>query len=109
LSARHRESLPEQLLAGHVSCAISCHLTPKSVSFSLLKFSKFFFILQRCFTQYLLKSRNEMLLAAVAKVIGNRCPIWLLALAALVGRRQELVALEQPFEPNADVVPKELL
>ena len=75
----------------------------------MLKFSKFFFILQRCFTQYLLKSRNEMLLAAVAKVIGNRCPIWLVALADLLGRRQKLVTLKQPFEPNADVVPKELL
>src|SRR6185436_3648913 len=75
----------------------------------MLKYSKFFFILQRCFTQYLLKSRNEMLLAAVAKVIGNRCPIWLVALADLFGRRQKFVTLEQPFEPNADVVPKKLL
>ena len=75
----------------------------------MLQFSKFFFILQRRLTQYLLKSRNEMLLAAVAKVIGNRCPIWLVALADLLGGRQKLVTLEQPFEPNADVVPEELL
>ena len=75
----------------------------------MLKYSKFFFILQRCFTQYLLKIRNKMLLAAVAKVIGNRCPIWLVARADLLGRRQKLVTLDQPFEPNADVVPKELL
>src|SRR5215213_6663949 len=50
-----------------------------------------------------------MLLAAVAKVISNRCPIWLVAPADLFGRCQKLVTLEQPFEPNADVVPKELL
>src|SRR6266542_1821440 len=35
----------------------------------ILKYSKFFFILPRCFPQYLLKIRNEMLLVAVAQVI----------------------------------------
>src|SRR3712207_3879717 len=50
-----------------------------------------------------------MLLAAVTKVIGKPCPIWLVARANLLGRRQKLVTLEQPFEPNADVVSKELL
>src|SRR6266536_3022190 len=50
-----------------------------------------------------------MLLAAVAKVIGNRCPIWPVALANLFSRRQKPVTLEEPFEPNAEVVLKKLL
>src|SRR5690242_20280448 len=50
-----------------------------------------------------------MLLAAVAKVIGNRCPIWLVALADLLGCRQKPVTLDQPFESNANIILKELL
>jgi hypothetical protein len=66
-------------------------------------------ILLRCFTHDLLKGRNEVLLAAVAKLIGNRCPIVLVALADALGRRQKPVPLEQPFEPYAEVALKELL
>ena len=50
-----------------------------------------------------------MLLAAVAKVIGQRCPIGLVARANLLSRCQKPVTLPQPFEPKADVVLKELL
>ena len=75
----------------------------------MLTYGQVFFVLQRCFTQHLLKRRNEMLLAAVAKVISNRRPIRLVALADLLGRRQEFVTLEQPFEPNAGVLLKKLL
>jgi hypothetical protein len=39
-----------------------------------------------------------MLLAAVAKVIGNRCPIWLVVVADLFCGRQKPVTLQQPFE-----------
>src|SRR5262245_49336935 len=67
---------------------------------------KCFLILPRCFAQDLLKIRNEMLLAAVAKVIGNRCPIRLLGFADLLGRRQKSVSLQQPFESDANVVLK---
>src|SRR5258705_12889183 len=75
----------------------------------MLKYSKFFFILQRCFTQYLLKIRNEMLLAAVAQAIGNRCPVRIVCFTDELSCCQQPVTLEQPFEPNADVVLKELL
>lgn len=50
-----------------------------------------------------------MLLAAVAKVIGQPGPIWLCALPDLLGRGQKSVTLEQPFEPHSEVILKELL
>jgi hypothetical protein len=74
-----------------------------------LRLSKFFFILQWCFPQHLLEIRDEMLLTAVSKVVGNHCPIKFIRLADLLGGRKKPMTLDQPFEPNAKVILKELL
>jgi hypothetical protein len=76
---------------------------------TILKRRNGLFILQRCFAQHLLEVRDEVLLTAVTQVIGHCRPVGLVGLADQFSRCKELVTLQQPFEPNADIVPKELL
>jgi hypothetical protein len=55
------------------------------------------------------KIRNEVLLAAVAKIVCNRSHVWPPGLAQLRCCGQEPAPLEQPFRPDADVILEELL
>jgi hypothetical protein len=61
----------------------------------MLRYSNLFLILSPCFSQDLLEVRNEMLLAAVVKIIGNRCPILLVDLADLFG------IIDRKYTPKA--------
>lgn len=69
----------------------------------------FFFILQRCFAKHTLEVRNEMLLTAVAKIIGYIRPIGIIIFTNEFRCREQLIPLELPLYPDPNIILEKLL